>query len=147
MRARLGLLIVVLVLALPACGGSASESRPNRDERNATNAATIKIGALLALSGSNAEAGANMLNAARLAADDLNAAGGVLGRQIEIVSADDGCNPEVATAAAENILASGIVGVAGGFCSGAATPTIPLARMFSAAAVATSGLQPSSAET
>jgi branched-chain amino acid transport system substrate-binding protein len=121
-RARFRLLLVVFGLTVPACGGSDPQSGPNQNGGKATNASPIRIGALLALSGSNAEAGANMLNAARLAADDLNAAGGVLGRQIEIVSADDGCTPEMATAAAENILASGIVGVAGGYCSGAAIP-------------------------
>ena len=114
MRARLGLLIAMLLLALPACGGG---------EGKAANAQeTIKIGALLPLSGTNADAGANMLNAAKLAAEDLNAAGGVLGRKVEIIAGDDGCDPEMASAAAQKILASGIVGVAGGYCSGAAIP-------------------------
>ena len=122
MRTRFGPLIVVCVLTLAACGGADSESRSNQNGGNATNAGTIRIGALLPLSGGNAEAGANMLNAAKLAADDLNAAGGVLGRQVEIVPGDDGCTPEMATAAAQKILATGIVGVAGGYCSGAAIP-------------------------
>lgn len=111
----------MFVLTLAACGTD-SESRSNQDGGKAAKAGTIKIGAMLPLSGGNAEAGANMLNAAKLAADDLNAAGGVLGRQIEIVSGDDGCNSEMATTAAENILTTGIVGVAGGYCSGAAIP-------------------------
>jgi branched-chain amino acid transport system substrate-binding protein len=123
-RARLGLFITVVVLALPACGGRDSNSSPGqKNESKATNApGTIKIGALLPLSGGNAEFGAEMLNAAKLAADDLNASGGVLGRRIEIVSEDDGCDAQTGTAAAEKLLASGIVGVAGGFCSGAAIP-------------------------
>jgi len=83
---------------------------------------TIKVGSLLPLSGSNAGIGADLVKAAQLAADDLNAAGGVLGRQIQIVPADDGCDPAMATAAAQNLLASGIVGVAGGSCSGSAIP-------------------------
>jgi branched-chain amino acid transport system substrate-binding protein len=113
----------MLFLALPACAGSGRESGSAKNGGKAENTqGTIKIGALLPLSGSNADAGANMLNAAKLAADDLNAAGGVLGRKIEIVSGDDGCTAEMATAAAQNILASGIVGVAGGYCSGAAIP-------------------------
>ncbi len=123
MRARLAILIAVFLLALAACGGN--DAKPGSAQKNggkAPNAGTIKIAALLPLSGSNAEAGANMLNAARLAADDLNAAGGVLGRHIEIVSGDDGCTAEMATAAAESILATAIVGVAGGYCSGAAIP-------------------------
>ena len=81
MRARLRLLIALLLLALPACGGS---------DRKSSAPGSIKIGVLLPLSGSNAGIGADLVKAAELAADDLNAAGGVLGRQIEIVPGDDG---------------------------------------------------------
>jgi branched-chain amino acid transport system substrate-binding protein len=122
-RVRLGLLITGFVLALTACGGGDSTSAPGQDETKANNApGTIKIGALLPLSGDNADLGVEMLNAARLAADDLNASGGVLGRRIEIVSEDDGCDAQTGTAAAQKLLASGIIGVAGGACSGAAIP-------------------------
>jgi len=121
-RARLALVIALFVLVLPACGGSDRESGVNRKAGKASNTSTIKIGALLPLSGSNVGIGADLVKAAQLAADDLNAAGGVLGRQIEIVPGDDGCDPETATGAAQAILASGIVGVAGGSCSGAAIP-------------------------
>lgn len=122
MRVRLGLLITLFSLALAACGGGSS-SAPDQNETKEDNAPeTIKIGALLPLSGDNAEFGAEMLSAAKLAADDINASGGVLGRRIEIVSEDDACDAQTATAAAQKLLTSGIVGVAGGFCSGAAIP-------------------------
>jgi branched-chain amino acid transport system substrate-binding protein len=117
----LGLLIALVVLASSACGGS--DSKPGSAKNGGSTARdTIKIGAILPLSGGNAHAGASMVNAAKVAADDLNAAGGVLGRQIEIVSADDGCDPEMATVAAQHVLAAGIVGIAGGYCSGATIP-------------------------
>jgi branched-chain amino acid transport system substrate-binding protein len=122
MRGRLGLLIAVLLLGLPACGSDAKPGSAQKDASKANPQETIKIGVLLPLSGGNAEAGANMLDAAKLAADDVNAAGGVLGRHIEIVSGDDGCASEAATGAAESILGTGIVGIAGGYCSGAAIP-------------------------
>jgi branched-chain amino acid transport system substrate-binding protein len=125
-RARLGLLIAIVALTLgtgAACGGNGSERASGRNDSKGGGAqGTIKIGALLPLSGANAEYGPEMLDAARLAADDLNASGGVLGRRIEIVAEDDGCDAQTATAAAQKLLASGIVGVAGGFCSGAAIP-------------------------
>jgi len=120
----LGLVIAMFLLTLPACSGR--DAKSGSAQKNGGKARdrqeTIKVGVLLPLSGGNADAGANMLDAAKLAADDLNAAGGVLGRHIEIVSGDDGCAPEMATAAAENILGTGIVGIAGGYCSGAAIP-------------------------
>jgi branched-chain amino acid transport system substrate-binding protein len=119
----LGLLIAVFVLAPAACGGGDREAEPGGNRTNAGNSPdTVKIGALVPLSGDNARFGVEMLNAAKLAADDLNASGGVLGRRIEIVSGDDGCDPNAAGPAAEELAASGIVGVAGGYCSGAAVP-------------------------
>jgi ABC-type branched-subunit amino acid transport system substrate-binding protein len=63
-----------------------------------------------------------MINAAKLAAEEINAAGGLLGRQVEILPTDDGCDPQTGTAAAQKLLVSGIVGVAGGYCSGATIP-------------------------
>jgi ABC-type branched-subunit amino acid transport system substrate-binding protein len=122
MGARSGLLIGVLVAALSACGGADPGAGANGKGSRAVNAGTIRIGVLLPLSGSGAGIGSDLVKAAQLAADDLNAAGGVLGRQVEIVPGDDGCDGEKATAAAEAILASGLVGVAGGSCSGAAIP-------------------------
>jgi len=122
-RVRLGLVITIFGLTLTACGGEGSRSAPGQNGTKANNAPeTIKIGALLPLSGDNAVFGEEMLNAARLAADDLNASGGVLGRRIEIVSEDDACDAQTGTAAAQKLLASGIVGVAGGVCSGATIP-------------------------
>lgn len=121
--ARARRLVAVFVVALTACGGSGSESASRRsDDSGAATKPPIKVGALLPLSGPNAKAGSEMLEAAKLAAEDLNAAGGVLGRRIEIISGDDGCDPQMAADAAENLAATGIIGVAGGFCSGAALP-------------------------
>jgi ABC-type branched-subunit amino acid transport system substrate-binding protein len=151
MRVRLGLLIALIVLALPACGGS--DAKPGSAEQDGAKAGgaqgAIKVGALLPLSGGNAEAGTNMLHAARLAADDVNAAGGVLGRHIEIVPGDDGCSPEMATAAAGTLLGTGIVGIAGGYCSGATIPAsavtdvrgIPYIAMASNPALTDRGLR------
>lgn len=82
----------------------------------------VSIGALLPLSGSSASAGEDMLHAAELAADDVNAGGGVLGRQVRIVSGDDACDPQTGTAAAQKMVVSGVVGVAGGYCSSASIP-------------------------
>jgi branched-chain amino acid transport system substrate-binding protein len=120
--ARPRLLITGLVLALGACGGGGSESASGTDAKSGKGSGVIKIGALLPLSGDNTNSGTDMLNAAKLAVDDINAAGGVLGRRLEIVSADDGCDPQTGTAAAQKLLVSGIVGVAGGYCSAAAIP-------------------------
>jgi branched-chain amino acid transport system substrate-binding protein len=115
----LGLLIAVFVLMLTACGGGDAE---RRDAGPTDTRGRIKIGVLVPLSGDHARPGREMLNAAQLAADELNASGGVLGRQLEIVSGDDGCDPQAAGPAADELVAGGVVGVVGGYCSGAAIP-------------------------
>jgi ABC-type branched-subunit amino acid transport system substrate-binding protein len=115
------LLIASLAVILAGCGGG-SDSGSASGEKGGKPQDAIKIGVLLPLSGENANIGADQLNAANLASEEINAAGGVLGRQIEIVPADDGCDPQTGTAAAEKLLGSGIVGVTGGYCSAAAIP-------------------------
>ena len=123
MRGRPGLLIAAFILTMTACGGSDRRAESGGPTGNAGGAPeTVKIGALVPLSGGNARFGTEMLNAAQLAADELNATGGVLGRRLEVVSGDDGCDPNAAGPAAEKLAASGVVGVAGGYCSGAAVP-------------------------
>lgn len=50
---------------------------------------TIKVGVYGPFSGGSAPMGASMKNGVRLAADEINAAGGILGKQIELVERDD----------------------------------------------------------
>lgn len=83
---------------------------------------TIKIGVTAPLTGSYASAGADVLDAAKIAADAINAKGGVLGRKIEIIGMDDQCDAQVGTQAAQKLVESNVVAVAGGYCSSAAIP-------------------------
>jgi ABC-type branched-subunit amino acid transport system substrate-binding protein len=57
-------------------------------------AETIKIGCVLELSGELAPMGARMLDGARMAVEEINAAGGVLGKQVKLVEEDGGTNPD-----------------------------------------------------
>jgi branched-chain amino acid transport system substrate-binding protein len=50
---------------------------------------TIKVGVYGPLSGGSAPMGGSMRNGVRLAADEINAAGGILGKKIELVERDD----------------------------------------------------------
>ncbi|WP_321923609.1 branched-chain amino acid ABC transporter substrate-binding protein [Paraburkholderia guartelaensis] len=87
-------------------------------------AQTIKIGVPVPLSGSSAAAGTDILNGAKLAAAKINAAGGVLGKQIELVPEDDACDAQTAVQAAQKLVDAGVVAVAGGYCSSAALPEL-----------------------
>jgi branched-chain amino acid transport system substrate-binding protein len=90
----------------------------------AAKADTIKIGVPVPLSGPYASAGVDVLNAAKLAADKINAAGGVLGKQIEILGEDDACDAQQGVQAAQKLVDAGVAVVAGGYCSGAALPEL-----------------------
>jgi branched-chain amino acid transport system substrate-binding protein len=85
---------------------------------------TIKIGIPVPLSGSYAAAGIDIVNGGKLAAAKINAAGGVLGKQIELVPEDDGCDAQMGVQAAQKLVDSGVAAVAGSYCSGAALPEL-----------------------
>jgi branched-chain amino acid transport system substrate-binding protein len=51
--------------------------------------ATIKIGVVVPITGPAAESGAYALTGTRIALDKINKAGGVLGKQVELVTEDD----------------------------------------------------------
>ncbi len=67
-----------------------------------TAAAEILIGVAGPMTGKDAWFGEQMERGAALAVADLNAAGGVLGQQVELITADDFCDPEQAVAAARS---------------------------------------------
>jgi branched-chain amino acid transport system substrate-binding protein len=85
---------------------------------------TIRIGVPVPLSGSSANAGTDILNGAKLAAEKINAAGGVLGKKIELIPEDDACDAQTAVQAAQKLIDAGVVAVAGGYCSSAALPEL-----------------------
>ena len=64
----------------------------------------IIIGHLGLLSGSGAVAGRPILDGARLAVDEINAAGGVLGARLVLVSRDDGGRPEESVRLARELI-------------------------------------------
>ncbi|WP_414642976.1 ABC transporter substrate-binding protein [Bradyrhizobium sp.] len=69
-------------------------------------AQTIKIGVNEPLTGAFAASGTYVVNGARIAADEINAKGGVLGKKIELVIEDNKSNPTEAAAVAEKLINS-----------------------------------------
>ena len=86
---------VVAAIAVAACGSSNSSSSASgggtsSSGGSSSSGGTIKFGFLDALSGAYAVAGGPELNGAKLAVKDINASGGVCGRQIALgATADD----------------------------------------------------------
>jgi branched-chain amino acid transport system substrate-binding protein len=79
--------------------------------------ADVLIGLAAPMTGKNAWYGEQMERGAQLAVADLNAGGGVLGQQVELITADDFCDPEQAVAAARKLVSDGVIFVVGHFCS------------------------------
>src|SRR5262245_503983 len=112
-------IVTVGIIALVASIGS-----PARTE--------ILIGAAGPLTGPLAWIGEQMQRGTELAVADINAAGGVLGQQVQLITVDDFCDAEQAMAAAQKLVADGVVLVVGHYCSGA---SIPASKVYEAAGV------------
>ncbi|MHA6642763.1 ABC transporter substrate-binding protein [Mesorhizobium sp. A623] len=74
----------------------------------------IRIGVLLPLSGAQSTYSADCQLSAQIAVDQINAAGGIMGRTLEIVYQDDKANPNAAIAAAKELTGQGINLLIGG---------------------------------
>jgi branched-chain amino acid transport system substrate-binding protein len=118
-------LIALLALAIFGCGqkepadiGSGTDTPAGDGE--------ILVGIMVPTTGSEATYGKDMENSFNLAVDHINAAGGVNGKMIKTVTADDACDPQQSASAANKLISQGVVAVVGGYCSGATIPTLSL---------------------
>lgn len=105
----------ILLLALPlvfmiGCG----EQKP------------IRIGFIGGLSERNADVGQAGEQAVILAVEQLNRAGGIKGRPVELISRDDAQNAETARQVAEELAAAKVAAVIGPFTSGVAAAVVPV---------------------
>jgi branched-chain amino acid transport system substrate-binding protein len=82
----------------------------------------IRIGAAGQLTGPEAVFGSDMLNGVKLAVEEWNAKGGVLGKKIVLVPGDDQAEPRQAVAVANKFVNEGVVGVVGHFNSSCSIP-------------------------
>lgn len=125
--------ILMLVIALFAFGlfGCGNDTAAPVDETPDGDAEAefegqVLFGIMVPVTGSEAADGIDMENAALLAIQEINAAGGVLGYEIVTTTGDDECDPSKATAAASKLISEEVVAVVGGYCSGATLPTLAL---------------------
>jgi branched-chain amino acid transport system substrate-binding protein len=80
---------------------------------------TLKLGVAGPHSGDLASYGIPTVKAAELVVKEINAKGGVLGMQVELVVEDDECKPEKATNTATKLASQKVAAVLGHICSGA----------------------------
>lgn len=86
---------------------------------HAAAADTIKLGVAGAHSGDLASYGLPSVRAAEFVVEDINKAGGVLGKKVELITEDDVCKPEVATSTATKLVTNKVDMILGHICSGA----------------------------
>jgi branched-chain amino acid transport system substrate-binding protein len=102
--------LALAVLLLAAC------SRPG----------PIRVGLLSSLSGRHFDLGVSVRDGATLAVEQINAAGGVNGRPLELLVRDDRQEPSVARAAVEELVRAGVVAVIGPATSAMAEAALPI---------------------
>ena len=115
-RSRLaGGLAVGLAVGLMASAGHAQEP--------------IKVGLVAALSGGSAKSGEGITRGLTIAIDEINAAGGILGRKLVLVRRDDESNPAKGQVAARELVDQEKVAVMfGGIDSPVALAIVPIAN-------------------
>jgi len=89
--------------------------------------APIRFGSLTPLTGGGGSYGPPMRDAMVGVINEVNQAGGVLGRQIQVISEDDQTNPEAAVRAARKLIdVDRVVAIAGTWASAVTTAVAPL---------------------
>ena len=88
-------------------------------------AQSIKIGVNTGINGPVSVAAEWEKWGEELAVAEINAQGGVLGKQIELVYADNRCNPSEAVTATDRLIQAGVVAIAGAHCSSATIAAMP----------------------
>ena len=119
------LLLAISVLMLSACGKSAS------DQAAASGDLVVRIGAAAPLTGNQAHIGKDNESGTRMAIDDANARGVVIGGRkvhFELISEDDQADPKTATIVAQKLADSKVNGIIGHLNSGT---TIPASKIYS----------------
>jgi len=127
MKAKKLLVLVALVLvcslALFGCGGGGNDDAAAGD--------TIKVGVNYELTGDVAQYGQASVDGIVLAIEQINANGGVLGKQIELVQYDNKSEiPEVTSLATKLMTSDGVVAVIGPATSGAFKAEEPMATQY-----------------
>lgn len=88
---------------------------------------TIRIGQSTGLTGPIPDPGLDIAQAAEIAIDDLNAAGGFEGHNWELVTEDGACDGDAATVVGNKFAADpSIVAVQGGMCTGETLALVPI---------------------
>lgn len=126
--------VVVVVLLAAVLGGLFAPPAPDR----------LRIGVLLSFSGSLDDFGPGNYRGALLAVEEINLAGGVLGKPIELSVEDDQTSPTAAAAAATKLITNDrVTAIIGAQFSGGSIAALTIARGSGVPLVSPSATSPS----
>ena len=108
------------ILVLTACASGAKKVETTSTE--------IVVGTAGPMEGPLAVFGEQLHRGTLAAVTDINAKGGVLGKPLRLVVADDRCQPPKAVPTASDLVEQGAVFVVGHFCSGTSIPASKVYR-------------------
>ncbi len=118
------LLAGCLAASLTACGGTKEESAAPADSGDSASGEPILLGTISPNTGNLAAYGTAIMNGVNLAVEEINAAGGVLGSQIQVINADDQGDPTECMNAFNSLVSQGvglIIGSVTSSCTSAIT--------------------------
>ena len=121
------LMACVMALSLVACG-SKSDSGDAGNNGGDSDVETIKLGGVGPLTGGYANYGLSVQHGAQLAVDEINAAGGVSGKPLELSFQDSQGDPESAVAAYGKLMDWGMNVFLGGVLSGETASVVTAAK-------------------
>ncbi|MFA5710074.1 urea ABC transporter substrate-binding protein [Mycolicibacterium sp.] len=124
-----GALLCATALTLAGCGSKATDTVATEGGPSCvdTDGPTIKVGSLNSLSGTMAISEVTVRDAIALAVEQINADGGVLGKQIEVVGEDGASEPTVFAEKAEKLIKDDCVAaVFGGWTSSSRKAMLPV---------------------
>ena len=123
-----GSLVATTSLLLAGCGSKASDTdAANAESCVDTSGPTVKVGSLNSLSGTMAISEVTVRDAIDARRRRINASGGVLGKQIQIVGEDGASEPTVFAEKAEKLISSDCVAaVFGGWTSSSRKAMLPV---------------------
>ncbi len=123
-----GAMLVAAGLVLTGCGAKATKTEAAQAESCVdTSAPKIKVGSLNSLSGTMAISEVTVRDAIALAVEQINAAGGVLGKQIDLIGEDGASEPTVFAEKAQKLIKDDCVAATfGGWTSSSRKAMLPV---------------------
>lgn len=137
-----------ILLAVALCTTAlATACHPDREAQTTDTTSDIPVGVYAALTGDQAAFGNATAQGVKLAADEINAAGGVLGRKIRLVIEDDQSRPDQAASVVTKLITSdGVIAVIGENSSTQSLAGAPICQLSKVPMISPSSTNPSVTE-